>query len=323
MLNRRDLFVLGAAAGIALSPVAYAQSSFPDRPIRIVVPYASGSGTDNTARHFSQRVAMATGWTVIVDNKPGGNAFIGINDVLRSPADGYTLLYTGGSTHGVNSALFKKLPYDPLRDFVPVAPALFSPMVLLASPSLNVKTAAELVDLIRKNPGKYSAATGSPFQQLAVNLLRQQGKLDFQDVQYKGSGQSMTDLLGGHVDFTMVDGAAAMPQVHGGKLKALAVTSKRRVAAFPSTPTMAEAGLPDIQLNGWAGLFAKTGTPEPVLGKIREVFNAYFQSAEYKQFLDANAGFYEDLSPAQMMDFIRSEIARAQSTFQRAGIEPQ
>lgn len=323
MIERRSILLSALASGALLATHAQAQTGFPNKPIRLIIPFASGSGTDNSARNFTQKVSEKTGWTFIIDNKPGGNGFIGMSELLRSPADGYTLVYTGGTTHGVNSALFKKLPYDPIEGFAPVVPGLFAPMVLLARPSLGVKSAGELVDLIRKNPGKYSAATGSAFQVLAVNLLRQQSKLDFQDVSYKGSAQSMTDLMGGHVDFTFVDGSAAMPQIRAGTLKALAVTSARRVAALPSTPTMAEAGLPDIQLNGWAALFAKKGTPQAAIDTLRKAFNAYFSSAEYDQYLAENASFHEDMTPAQMTSFIRSEIDRAKTTFERAGIQPQ
>lgn len=169
---------------------------FPSKPIRMVVPFATGSGTDNSARYFMAKMAERNGWTVIIENKPGGNSFIGLAEVQRSPADGYTLVYTGGTTHGVNPALFKQLPCDPIKDFTGIAPGVFSPMVLLAKPSLNVKTAQELIDLIRKNPGKFSGATGSSFQVMAMEVFKHEAKLDTVNVSYKGSAQSMTDLMG-------------------------------------------------------------------------------------------------------------------------------
>ncbi|WP_027016776.1 Bug family tripartite tricarboxylate transporter substrate binding protein [Comamonas composti] len=323
MLNRRHLLALPLAGSALGGTSAFAQPDFPGKPIRVVLPFASGSGSDNSVRYVTSKVGEAMGWTFVVDNKPGGNSFIGVHDFLRAPADGHTLLYSGGTTHGVNSALFRQLPYDPIKDMVPVVSVVFAPMVLLARPSLRVDSAAQLIELIRKEPAKYTAATGSTFQQLAVNLLRHEAGLDFRDVAYKGSAQSMMDLVGGHVDFTIVDGGAAMPMVRSGMLKALAVTSGRRVSALPSTPTMAEAGLPDIRLNGWAAFFAKAGTPGPVLEKLRQAFTPYLQSAEYEKYVAENAGFYESLSPEQMNQFIRSEIERAKSTFQRAGIKPQ
>ena len=323
MLKRRSLLALPMVCSALAAQGVLAQDGFPKKPIRVVLPFASGSGSDASLRYVTSKIGQATGWTFVVENKPGGNSFIGVHDFMRASADGYTLLYSGGTTHGVNSALFKQLPYDPVKDMVPEVSVVFSPMVLLARPSLQVDTTAQLIELIRKQPGKYTAATGSAFQQLAVHLLRHEAGLDFHDVAYKGSAQSMTDLLGGHVDFTIVDGGAAMPMVRSGKLKALAVTSGRRVAALPDTPTMAEAGLPDIRLNGWAAFFARAGTPQPVLEKLRQAFNQYLQSADYEKYAAENASFHENLSPEQMNQFIRSEIERAKSTFQRAGLKPQ
>ncbi len=324
LLRRTALAASLACAALLAVGTAYAQAdTFPSKPIRVIVPYGTGSGTDNSVRYFTQKVAEKTGWNFIIENKPGGNGFIGLGEVLRSPADGYTLVYTGGTTHGVNSALFKKLPYDPIKDFTPVTPGLFAPMVLLAKPALNVKTAGELVELIRKNPGKYSGATGSSFQIMSMEVFKHENKLDTVNVPYKGSAQSMTDLLGGHVDFTLVDLAAGMPQIKAGALKALAITAPKRVDALPDVPTMGEAGLPDIHLVGWAGLFVKTGTPAPVLAKLQDAFNEFFSTPEYKAYLSENGNYFTQMTSAQMNDFIAAEIVRAKAAFKRAGIKPE
>lgn len=316
--------LLAVSVAAALPAVGQAaEEKFPDKPIRLVVPFATGSGTDNTARYISRRMYETMGWQVVVENKPGANGFIGLQDVMRSPADGYTLVLTGGTTHGVNSALFKSLPYDPLGDFVPVVPGLFAPMVLFASPSLEVSTAKELIDKIKASPGKISVATGSSFQLLTSELLREQAELDVIHVAYKGSAQSMTDLIGGHVDYTFVDLAAGMPQIRSGVLKPLAVTSAKRLDMLPDVPTMAEAGLPDIQINGWAAFFAKQGTPPERLEILREGFHKYFSSPDYQKFITDNAAYYHEMSAAEMTDFIKNEIQRATETFRRAGIEPQ
>lgn len=323
-LLRRTALAAGLACGAVLAlGTAHAQDNFPSKPIRVVVPYGPGSGTDNSARYFTQKIAEKTGWTFIIENKPGGNSFIGLGEVQRSPADGYTLVYTGGTTHGVNSALFKKLPYDPLKDFTPVTPGVFSPMVLLAKPALNVKTAAELVDVIRKNPGKMSGASGSSFQTMALEVFKHENKLEATNVPYKGSAQSMTDLLGGHVDFTLVDLAAGLPQIESGRLKPLAVTSPQRVDVLPEVPTMREAGLPDMQLAGWAAIFVKAGTPEPIVATLRNAFNSYFQSADYKAYVGKTGGYYTPMSTPEMMTFITAEIERAKVALKRAGIEPE
>lgn len=318
--NFRRALVIAMAMAVPAFTVQ-AESRFPERPIRIVVPFPAGSGTDVSTRFFSQQVATRTNWNFVVDNKAGANGFIGLEDVLRAPADGYTLVYTGGTTHGVNSALFKKLPYDPVADFTPIAPGLFSPMVLLASPKLKVSSAAELMAYIKRNPAKASFAYGSSFQQLAGELLVQQTGLEVNQVPYKGSSQSITDLLGGHVDFTIVDLSAAMPHIRAGAVKGLAVMAEKRVPPLPDVPTMKEAGLPPIVLNGWAGLFVKKGTPAPVVAQLRQAFGDYFQSPDYAKYLSENGNYMLPMSPEQMQDFVASEIKRAKEVFARAGVQ--
>lgn len=318
----QKILVSVGVAVVAASGVANADT-FPSKPIRLVVPFAAGSGSDNSARYIAQNVSDRTGWNIIVENKPGGNSFIGLAEVQRSPADGYTLVYTGGTTHGVNSALFKKLPYDPIKDFVSVIPGAFSPMVLLAKPGLNVKTAQELIDLIRKSPGKYSGATGSSYQIMAMEVFKYEAKLNTVNVAYKGSAQSMTDMLGGHVDFTLVDLSAGLPQIQAGAFKALAVTTPERVTALPDVPTMAEIGLPGVKLAGWAGLFARSGTPAPVLATLQHGFNEFFQTPQYTKWLAEKGGYYKPLSSKEMETFVREEIDRATAALKRAGVEPQ
>ena len=317
---RRRALAIALAAMLPLAS-ANAEPRFPDKPIRVVVPFPPGSGTDVSTRHIAQQIAAKTGWTFVVDNKAGANGFIGLGDVLRAPADGYTLVYTGGTTHGVNSALFKKLPYDPVADFIPIAPGVFSPMVLLARPSLNVSSGAELLAYIRQNPGKATFASGSSFQQLAGELFKQQAGLQVNHVPYKGSAQSMTDLIGGHVDFSFIDLSAAMPHIRAGTLKPLAVMTSTRIPSLPATPTMAEAGLPPIHLSGWAAIFVKTGTPAPVVAELRRVFGDYFRSQEYGRYLSDNGNYMEAVSAEQMSSFISAEIKRAKEVFARAGIQ--
>ncbi len=315
------LALLGTAALVLTSAVH--ADTFPSKPIRLIVPYAAGSGSDNSARYITQKVAERTGWNFVVENKPGGNGFIGLAEVQRAPADGYTLVYTGGTTHGVNSALFKKLPYDPIKDFVSVTPGSFSPMVLLAKPALNVSTAQELIALVRKDPGKFSGATGSSYQIMAMEVFKHEAKLDSVNVAYKGSAQSMADLLGGHVDFTLVDLSAGLPLIQSGSLKALAVTTTERVTALPNVPTMAEIGLPAVKLAGWAGFFAKSGTPAPVLATLQRGLNEFFQTPEYAAWLAAKGGYFKPLSSQEMETFILEEIDRAKVALKRAGVEPQ
>lgn len=323
--ERRAVLATGVAA--LASPLVVgrvrAQEGFPARPIRLVVPYATGSGSDNTARHIAQRVSEKMGWRILVENKPGGNAFLGLQEVLRAPADGYIVTIAGGSTHGANSAMFKKLPYDPIADFIPIAPSAFAPLVLLAAPALNVSTAGELLALLRRDPGKWTYASGSAFQRLAGEIFREMANVDVAHTAYKGSAQSMNDLIGGHVAYTFVDSGAAMPYLQAGKLKALAVTSARRVAALPDTPTMAEAGMPDMRLTAWSAIFAPRGTPAAAVNQLRRGFGEFVGSEEWNKFLAQTGGFWQPMTGEELSRFIEAEIARYQATFKRAGIEPE
>ena len=314
-----------AMPGLALlaTPAARAQEAFPSRPIRLLVPFATGSGTDNTARHLAQRLGERTGWKVVVENKPGANAFIGLQEVLRAPPDGYIVTLTGGTTHGANSAMFRKLPYDPIADFIPIAPNAFAPLVLLAAPQLNVGTAAELLAKLRAEPGRHTFAHGSAFQRLAGEIFKDMAKIDVAQAAYKGSAQSMTDLIGGHVAFTFVDTAAGMPQIRAGTLKPLAVSSARRIAALPDVPTMGEAGLPDMQLTAWSAIFAPRGTPALAVAELRRVFGEYFASDEWRKYISDSGGFWEPMTGPQMTRFIENEIARYTAAFRKAGIEPE
>lgn len=195
-------------------------------------------------------------------------------------------------------------------------------MVALVSPKLKVSTAAELLAFIKANPGKTNFAQGSAFQQLAGELLAQKGGLSINHVPYKGSAQVVTDLLGGHADFGIVDLSAGMPHIRAGTIKALAVMSDRRVPPLPDVPTFGETGLP-IQLDGWAGLFVKRGTPDTVLAELRRAFNDYFQSPDYAKYLTSNGNYMKPMDPEQMQDFVAAEIRRAKEVFARAGVQPQ
>jgi tripartite-type tricarboxylate transporter receptor subunit TctC len=325
----RRSFTSAVACGSGLTaaglwPVAgWGQEAYPSKPIRLLVPFATGSGTDNTARHFAQRLGEKTGWRIIVENKPGANAFIGLQEVLRAPADGYILTLTGGTTHGANSALFKKLPYDPINDFIPIAPNAFAPLVLLVAPALKVDSGAAFLSLLKRQPGKLTYASGSAFQRLAGEMFRDMAGVDVAHASYKGSAQSITDLLGGHVAYTFVDTAAAMPQIRAGTLTPLAVTSAQRAPALPNVPTMAEAGLPDMRLTAWSAFFVPRGTPQPAVDMLRQTLGGYLRSEEWVRYVTESGGFYEPMSGPAMTEFIKSEIARYQDVFRRAGIEQE
>jgi tripartite-type tricarboxylate transporter receptor subunit TctC len=253
-----------AASMMALCTEA-AADAYPGKTIRIVLGYPAGSGIDNVARLIGHHLAATSGQAVIVENKPGALGNIAAQTVAVAPADGYTLLFTPNSSLAINVHLFKKLPFDPVKDFTPVAPLATLGFVVLVNPAvLPVTTLQELTTLIRKEPGKYSYGTGNATGQVAGALYASTAKLDVLNVPYKGVPPALTDLMGGSIHFLMADASLAIPQIRAGSVRALAVTSKSRIAVLKDVPTMSEAGLPGYDLTGWFGIFLPAKAPPEV-----------------------------------------------------------
>lgn len=247
--------VVQAMSLFALASPASAQT-YPSKPIRMVLGYPAGSGIDNVARQVAQRLEKSLGQTVYIENKPGALSNIAAQNVATSAPDGYTMLFTPNSAMAANVHLFKKLPFDPVKDFTPVAPVATLGFVLLVNPeTLPVKTVAELTALIKKEPGKYTYGTGNATGQIAGALYTHMAGIDALNVPYKGVPSAVTDLIGGRIHYVIADASLAIPQVTGGRVKALAVTNKNRIAAMKDVPTMAEAGLPGYDLIAWFGIF--------------------------------------------------------------------
>jgi len=244
---------------------ATSAQTYPNKPIRMVLGYPAGSGIDNVARQVAQRMEKALGQTVYVDNKPGALGNIAAQNVATSAPDGYSILFTPNSAPVANVHLFKKLPFDPVKDFAPVAPVATLGFVVLINPEkLPVKTLAELTTLLKKEPGKYSYGTGNATGQVAGALYTHLTGVDVLNVPYKGVPPAVTDLIGGRIDFVMADASLAIPQIKGGRVKGLAVTNATRVTALKDVPTMAEAGLPGYDLIGWFGIFVPAKTPPEI-----------------------------------------------------------
>lgn len=293
------------------------------QPIRLIVPFSAGSGTDVTARQMTQAVGAATGWRFVVDNKAGGNGLIAVSDLMRAAPDGRTLILTGNTTHAANPALMKQLPYDPLGDFAPILRTGVVPLVLLAAPKHGFKTLDDLVRAAKAAPGKLTFGTGSASHRLAAEMLKARAGIEVAHAPYRGSAQAMTDLLGGHIDFMFVDTAAAIAFGNSDTLKVLAVTSPRRVAAFPDVPTVAEQGLAGFQVSAWSALFAPKGTPAAIVLRVNKAFIDYLQSPEGVKFIDGLGGYFEPLTPAQTADWVRSEMETYVRVFREAGVEQQ
>ncbi|GAA5232892.1 tripartite tricarboxylate transporter substrate binding protein [Verticiella sediminum] len=319
---RRRLAGLGLALVASLSGLAHA--AYPEQPIRVVVPFAAGSGTDNGVRTMTNYVSQQTGWTMIVDNKPGGNGIIGVQDFLRAAPDGYTIISTGNTTHAANPVLFKQLPYDPVADFVPIHRSLVAPLALFVSPKHKIGSVKELVDFIRsKPPGSVTYAAGSASHRASAERFNQEAGLETVHVPYKSSPQALTDLMGGHVDFMFVDTAAVVGQIQGGAMKPLAVTSPQRVPVIPEVPTMIESGFPGYVMSGWSVMFAHKGTPPEAVDALRKALADYSHSETGRKYRDAMGAYYEDLTPEQLQAFIRDELKLYQDIYRKAGIQPE
>jgi tripartite-type tricarboxylate transporter receptor subunit TctC len=314
------LFALAALLLTAFS-TDEAAALYPDRIVRIVVPFAPGGGTDVIARTLAQEMAKDLGTTVIIENKPGAGTIIGTQAVATSEPDGYTLLM-GTFSHAVNLSLNAKLPYDPHKDFAPVALIGRSFNFVVVNPQSAIKSIAELIAAAKADPDKLSYGTygTGTSAHLAGELFKNMAKVNLTTVPYKGSAPAITDLIGGQIQvmFTTVASAAAL--IEGGQLRALAVTSAERSPAFPQLPTVAEAGVPGYAAESWYGLFAPAGTPADVIARLNKSAALAVQSEAFKK-LGVNEGLVTVARPPEELDrYVRGEEERWRKVIQDAGI---
>jgi tripartite-type tricarboxylate transporter receptor subunit TctC len=305
----------GLAGGLALA-------KYPERTLRIVVPFAPGGGTDVVARRLAQDMGADLGVSVIVENKPGAGTIIGTQAVASSAPDGYMLLLATFA-HAVNPALNATLPFDPHKDFTPVALLARSFNLVVVNPKSPVHSIADLVAAAKANPGKltfgtYGVGTSA---HLAGELFKDLAKINLTAVPYKGAAPAITDLIGGQIDvmFTTVASAAAL--IESGQLRAIAVTSAQRSPAFPQLPTVAEGGVPGYAAESWYGLFAPVGTPADIVARLNKSAAAAVQSEAFKT-ISVNEGLVMVTEPPEALDrFVRVEEERWRSVIQRAGIK--
>ena len=317
------LLVAIGALGLGLSPGAQAQD-YPNRPIRIVVPYAAGGSTDILTRIVAQRLTARFGQSVLVENKPGANGVIGTEAVVRSAADGYTLLMmTNGQT--INVGLVAKLPFDTEKDLVPVINVAAMPNVLAVHPAQPMKTIVELIAFAKSNPGKLSyshAGVGSP-QHLAGELFKLVTKTNILGVPYKGGGPAVTDAVAGQVQMVVAGVPAVSGHISSGRLRALAVTSLGRSALLAEVPTVAESGYPGFDANFWIALAAPRGVPNEAVQRVNSELNTVLKDPEIgKQFAVQGASPVGG-TPAQLGEFIRNDIATWIRVIREANIKVQ
>jgi len=311
-MNRRSMArwlgaSLMAGTGLAALPAMAQEPS--GRPIRFVVPFGPGSGTDTSARYFARKLQERTGQAVIVENKPGANGFLAVKLVLAAPADGHTVFIGSNSTLAVNAALFRELPYDPLKDFAPLTMMMRSPAMLAIKPQAPYADLKGLMAYAAANPGKVNFGAGSAGYQLMGELFNDSARLATVHVPFKGAGEAMTALASGTVDYAFAEVTAVQELAKGGRVKVLAVASDKRVATSPEVPTASEAGLPGFEAYTWVGAMVSAKTPAAETAKLAEHFTAISRLEETQQFYARLGATPMTGGPAQMHEFQKNEIA--------------
>ena len=296
--------------------------SYPSRAVKMVVPFPAGSATDQIARVVGQQLQESLGQPFVVENKPGAQGAIAATEVARAAPDGYTLMVGTNTPLAANPSLFKKLNYDPAKDFAPIARLGTISFMIMVRPDFPAKTFKEFLAHAKANPGKLSAGYGSAGSQVSQAMLRSMGRIDFIDVPYKGLPQAITDVLGGQITFTFADLANALAQVKGGKLRGIAVTSQKRSALAPDIPAIAEE-LPGYELIAWFALVAPAGTPGPVVSRLHDVTVKALAKPEVGARFAALGTDVAPLNPDELGGYIRSEIAKWAKMAKEAGIQPE
>jgi tripartite-type tricarboxylate transporter receptor subunit TctC len=318
----RSTLIACAVVLAAFAGHAHAQG-YPTRPIKVIVPYPAGGATDFFARAVFPKMGEVLGQPVVVENRPGAGTAIGASEVARSAPDGYTLLLGDAGTYAFNPTLYKKLSYDPVKSFAPVSLTGRFALILAVNPAVvNASTVAEFVDIARREPGKinYGApGPGSPIH-LAMELFKDRAGLVMTAIPYKGGADAMNDLIGGRIGAMFPDIASGLPQIRGGKIKAVAVASEKRVAALPDVPTIGESGYPGFEAWAWQGFVAPVGTPADVIAKLNAAFVKVMADPALRQRL-AESGFEPQTStPEEFAAYMKSEIAKWEKVIRAANI---
>lgn len=314
---------LAAALGIAAITPAAAQN-YPARAVRIIAPFPAGGSSDLVARILAQKLTELNGQQFIVDNRPGAGGTLGTELGAKAPADGYTLTVGNVAPTAVNVSLFKKLPYDPVTDFAPIALSATGTTVLVVHPSLPVRTTKELIALAKAKPGQLnygSGGSGTPAH-LTGELFRYMAKVNIVHVPYKGTGQSVNDLIAGHIQFIFASMPVALPQVKSGRLRGIAVTSEKRSTLAPELPTVAET-IPGFQFDSWWGLVAPAKTPNDIITKLNGQLLQIVKQPEVKERFAALGLEPRGTSPQEYAAFIKSEIDKVARIAKAIGLQPE
>ena len=317
-------WVEAALVSSLLAGQALGQTDYPSRPVRIVVPSPPAGGTDIVARVLAQHFSKAFAQPFFVENKPGAGNMIGIESVARAAPDGYTLLVTA-STLALNSVLYKKVSYDPVRDFAPITLAASAPNILIVHPALPARSLAEFIALAKSRPGQLTYGTPgigtSPH--MSMELLKSMAGIDLRHIPYRGTAAAVTDVISGQIAASFANALTARPQIEAGRVRALAVSGPRRVAALPEVPPVAEAGVPNYVAMQWYGLLAPAGTSSAIIARVHAEAIKALRTAAMKERLAIDGAEAVGSSPAEFAMLIRNELEKWTRVARSANIEPE
>jgi tripartite-type tricarboxylate transporter receptor subunit TctC len=325
MIWTRRQAMIGLGGGLigAAAREGRAQAAYPSRNIKLIVPYPAGGTTDLLGRLVADQIKNGLNAIVVVENKPGAATTLGAEQVARSEPDGYTIMIATSTTLAINKTLYKKLPYDPVKDFAPIALVAAVPFCLILNPGIPAKTLTEFIAYAKANPGLAygSAGNGSP-QHLGAEMLRSAAGIDIRHVPYRGSVPAMLDVIAGHIPFMVVDLQPALQQIKDGKVRVLGVTAPKRVAVAPDIPTLAEGGLPGYELVAWQGIVAPAGTPRPIVDALAAQIAKLLSAPETRDKMTALAlEILPGSTPDSFAAFIRSEVDRWADIVKKSGAE--
>ncbi len=317
--SRRTL--LGTCTFIGLARAARAQA-WPSRPIRMIVAFGAGSGSDIRARLIGERMTADLGQPVVIDNRGGANGFLAAEAVARARPDGYTLLFTSNSTHAANPALFRRLPYDPIADFEPVAMVGETPLIIVVNNELPVRDLAGLVAYAKANPGRLNYASGNTSSRVGAEMFKIATGIDMTYVSYRSNAQGITDVIGGNAQVMFSDASVGIPQVREGRVRAIGITGKQPIGALPGVPTVEAAlGLSGFEIHSWSAMFAPAGTPAEIVTKLNTLIRGILAQPDIRARMEEEGTEVPPLDPAGVGRFVVAEIAKWRRVVMQAGIE--
>jgi tripartite-type tricarboxylate transporter receptor subunit TctC len=322
-VSRRAVCAAALLGAVAALPALAADKAYPSRAVTFVVPFPPGSATDTSARYFGKKLTDLTGQPVVIDNRPGGNGFIAVKAALNAKPDGYTVFFGSNSTLAVNAALFKKLPYDPVKDFKPLTLTVLTPAVLATPASSKYKTMAELIAAAKASPGTLNYGAGSAGYQLMAELFNEQAKIQTTNIPFKGASESMQAIVSGSIDFSFVEITSALELINAGKARGLALAHTKRVPAAKDIPTATEAGLPGFTAYAWVAATMPAKVPDAETKTMADLLTKIVQMPETKAFYEKLGAEAAKGGPAEFAAFQLKEIDQWKRIAKIAGVELQ